>query len=155
MGIPLFVPSPKLLSSLNLIDDNDCNGMHSMSGTHPQKHEDTVHGNRSPESHSPEDVQYWLQFTMYYQWPHITTFDSWKQLMQLLSAAFTEGNTFLYDIHMKMMKFNAQREAVAVNTWSDLIRNISVHDNGQLRNIPEDYQTAIKSIYGLERIQID
>ena len=104
LGVPLFVPSIRFLVDLGLLTDKNTNSP-SYCGpgfVPPPQHPSSLHP-FSPEDPSREAQTYWAQFADIYQWPHITTFESWQHLAKLLDAADFGG------IHARVVAHNAVR----------------------------------------------
>ena len=66
----------------------------------------------------PEAAMFWLQFSDFYDWPHIQFFDDVKELVAKLAA------TELAAVHRAMMNENAIRKNVLLGQWCDIIKNI-------------------------------
>ena len=73
--------------------------------------QDTVHN-------GPESEMYWLQFSDFYDLPHITHFDTFEDLFAKLEMADFQR------IHEKMMKENRFRENLLLKTWCDVISHM-------------------------------
>lgn len=84
LSIPLYVPSLKYYQKTGFGADRAITSsnfyckdpnLHSLLEKHPS----STHS-LSPESMQKEDEQYWLQFSDFYTFPHITYFDDMKDL---------------------------------------------------------------------------
>ena len=94
----------------------------------------------------PEAEYYWLQFSDFYEWPHITYFDSYDHLEEILD------NMNFSAIHDKMMSENKRREGVLKYNWCKVISKMKDMERG---GFSKDYTTNIKSIYGVDRLQVN
>ena len=81
----------------------------------------------SPETDNVEDIKYWLQFSMYYRWPHITYFSSWAELFDKLTKA-----DFIA-IHQKMKMENIRRLESSRNAY----KQVRESKNSFLNTFPE------------------
>jgi hypothetical protein len=92
LGVPLFVPAPQFLLSLNIVGDRLIAHMNycGEGSFLPQRHAASRHV-RSPESSEHDDALYWLSKAEYYTtMPHVTTFSSFADLAaKLVAANFT------------------------------------------------------------------
>lgn len=122
MGIPLFAPSLKLLVRWQLdhlvMNELSWNCVHKKceqpSAISP--HRQSPHGNTDPNRILNEtDLEHWLLFADFYQWPAITYFDDWSDLLNKLR------HTDYGAIHREMMLFNEQQTNQIVNMWQEII----------------------------------
>lgn len=139
LGIPLFVPSMKLMRQRPTLYPNDrtmtginktyeyCGKSH---GIVPRKHPASRHP-FSPESLTEEAKFYWLRFADFYQWPHITYFDSIPDLLAKLESAD------LPLIHCLMMVENAIREEALDKTWQAIASSIRYEP----RSVPKKFKS--------------
>lgn len=142
MGIPLFSPSPELLTkwqekatvvsevSWNCVYGR-CQDKSSIPG-----HVNSPHGDKDPND--LKNFEYWIQFADFYQWPHIVLFDSWEDLFRKLVTAD------LNDIHEKMMAYNAKQEQVLRRQWLDILDS-AFHDVPPRSTVPLDVGHNSKS----------
>ena len=130
LGMLLFVPSMKMMKEYPGLYPNDrtmtgpvlapslyCAEMYDII---PEKHPSSRHPH-SPESNRTEAKYYWLQFADFYQWPHITYFDSVQDLFDKLHSADLD------DIHRLMVQENASRERKLDETWQKVADGMDVH----------------------------
>ena len=145
MGIPMFVPSLKFLVDLKFAGDKiimkdfhaTCYVPHQHPLGEPPQHP-LSHFPYSPEDRSREAEEYWLQFSDFYDWPHITTFNSWEELIVKLDEAnFGE-------IHEAMVKASEARNARVVTLVQDILSQVDPSE----RVVPQDYKTALKELWG-------
>ena len=132
LGVPIFVPSVSFILALNLLQDKNANDAHYCGSNFvvPPQHPLSAHP-YSPEDRSEEAQRYWVQFADFYQWPHITTFDTWSDLAhQLHQANFT-------DIRARMLNQNQVRDAQIRKVLSDMAEQIETN-----RAIPQDWASS-------------
>ena len=153
VGIPLFFPSMKYLQNIRPIgDDRTILAQYYCARTGLNlKDSDMVAHPNSIHPYSPnlqenvdkESEYYWLQFSDFFQWPYITYFDDFKDLeRQLENAEFGM-------IHDKMMEENMKRRQESFNNWCKVFNKI---EKG--RKMPQNYESAIKQLYGVPRLQV-
>jgi hypothetical protein len=132
MEIPLFVPSPELLTEwhikyavLNERSWSTVFGHPSTSSVIDGSRNDSIlknsqYLNEDPNNEfSPKAILQWIRLSDFYQWPHITQFDSWTHLFKLLSLTDFE------DISLKMRKFNIQQRESIVKSWGTILDKVS------------------------------
>ncbi len=105
-NIPIFVPSIKLMNVLKNVNDRTLkHETYCGSGSKDiEPHASSTHP-FSPNDDSDEPYKYWLQYADYFQWPHVTIFESLPYLIQKLKTIN------LKDISDKMKRYNKVREA--------------------------------------------
>ncbi len=82
---------------------------------------DSPHNYYNPNAEftvDPESEMYWLQFSDFYDWPHVTYFDNATHLAKLMVAA-----DFI-EIHKMMKKENEIRKALVTGEWCDIVGGI-------------------------------
>jgi hypothetical protein len=126
LNIPLFVPS------LKYFREHGGLGPDRTSTSYPycqddkdlwknmQKHISSYHSfNPNAEfSDHPEDEMYWLQFSDFYDWPHIQYFDDKEDLQRKISKL---SEMDLRGIHESMKEENKIRKFVLLSKWCDII----------------------------------
>ena len=131
--IPIFVPSIKLLTEWKNVNDRTirepfyCNQVEDI-----QPAKNTVH-KYSPNDDLNEAYSYWLQYADYFQWPFITEFESWDDLIYKLK------NFDLKKISDSMAQFNKIREADLLNNWCKILKR-----KDKTASIPKSYEEALK-----------
>ena len=65
-----------------------------------------------------ESEMYWLQFSDYYEWPHIQLFDNYPHLKQMLL------NSNFESIRSLMKQELEPKKVTTVNTWCNIINRI-------------------------------
>ena len=146
MGIPLFMPTPKFFRTIHAFGANRTSISHGC-GT-PELDVLMKPHPRSTHSYSPNTVggeaeYYWLQFSDFYQWPHITYFDNMEDLERKLAEADFEL------IHSLMVKEVQRKWDALSQTWCQALEGV---DKGRI--VPQDYATAIRELYGVSRLQV-
>ncbi|CAH1795607.1 unnamed protein product [Owenia fusiformis] len=125
MNIPLFVPSLESLSEwhvkFNLLKERTWD---STFGKIPLK--SRIQGVQSgiPDPNSDRNitaVKYWLQFSDFYQWPHITYYNSGEHLAEILHAMTPEK---LKNISSSMAVYNKNEQTNIKNMWKNILINI-------------------------------
>ena len=146
LGIPLFMPSPKFLRMNKIMNKRTILGFCSNNKTTitAMKPDPKSTHPYNPNVEGGEDESYWLQFSDFYQWPHITYFDSMLDLERKLQSA--DFNT----IHKYMLEEVQQRRKELSDTWCRTLKSV---DTG--RKVPTDYRTAIQQLFGVTRLQVD
>jgi hypothetical protein len=129
--IPLFVPSIKMLTKWKNVNDRTIQFYWN------SQNENSIESNIKsthlfdPNSDSVKDYEYWLQYADYYQWPFVTVFESWIDLMKKLN----ELN--LNKISQKMEQFNKIREADLLTNWCKILKKVNKSP------IPDSYEKAL------------
>ncbi|XP_061179250.1 uncharacterized protein LOC133187875 isoform X2 [Saccostrea echinata] len=134
LNIPLFFPS------LKYFQENGGLGSDRTSTSAPycqhdkdlwkkmKKHPSSYHS-FNPNSEfkdRPEDEMYWLQFSDFYDWPHIQYFDDKEDLERKISKT---SDADLKRIHQSMKEENEIRRFRLLNKWCEIIPNIK-HNEG-------------------------
>ena len=70
---------------------------------------------------------YWLQFSDFYDWEHITTFDSSEDLLNKLKEADFEK------ISRDMQRSYKRRRYVTLREWCDIIPKVKKHKEGSTK----------------------
>ena len=146
LGIPLFIPSAKFLRSNKIMNKRTILGYCSNNKTTitAMKPDPKSTHPYNPNVEGGEDESYWLQFSDFYQWPHITYFDSMLDLERKLQSA--DFNT----IHKHMLEEVQRTRNELSDIWCRTLKSV---DTG--RKVPTDYPTAIQQLYGVTRLQVD
>jgi len=119
MGIPLFAPSPDLMTKwqqkYKVMSEITWNCVYGRCQDKSQipGHPKSPHGDKDPNDLN--NFRYWIQFADFYQWPHIVLFDDWEDLFEKLAGAD------LNDIHNKMMEYNVHQKQVLQRDWLDIL----------------------------------
>ncbi|UJR19357.1 hypothetical protein I4U23_022486 [Adineta vaga] len=123
MNMPLFFPSLDLLTEWHfkyrVVGERTWDGI---SGN--LKNSSVISGVLSSDIPDPNNefdinaIRYWLKFSDFYQWPHITYFDSTEDLAQKLI------NTNLDEISTKMKIYNQNLTETLHEKWRRILKNI-------------------------------
>ena len=146
LGIPLFMPSPKFFRTTHSFGPDRAvitHGCGNKALADAMKPHPTNTHPYSPNELGGEAEYYWLQFGNFYQWPHITYFDDMQELEQKLEEADFD---LIHDLMMKEIK---QKWSALSETWCEALQGV---DTG--RKVPQDYDTSIKELYGVSRLQV-
>jgi len=120
MGIPLFAPSPDLLTmwqqKLKVMSEISWNCVYGrcQDASQIEGHTNSTHGKKDPNNVN-NNFRYWIQFADFYQWPHVTLFDDWNDLLHKLHAADLNG------IHDKMMEYSKQQKQSLKREWDEIL----------------------------------
>ena len=152
LSIPMIFPSIKFIRDVlhGFGLDRTARGSHYCENFPEvgERHPTSLHP-YSPDKQAsvdPEAEYYWLQFSDFYEWPHITYFDSYDQLEEILD------NMNFSAIHDKMLDENKRRERVLKYNWCKVISKMKDMKRG---GFSKDYTANIKSIYGVDRLQVN
>lgn len=127
MAIPLFVPAPELLTrwhlSLGVLFERTWATVEgapqasSMLRKHPRS---TSRMKHDPNNEFSFDaILEWVQLADFYQWPHITRFHSFEDLMHKLDEADLPA------ISRKMQQHNARLVSQLKQQWSDVFVRVA------------------------------
>ncbi|CAM9426529.1 unnamed protein product, partial [Ectocarpus fasciculatus] len=127
MGVPMFVPAPRLLAKwhvkLNVLGERTWNSAIYQTparASNIQRHPDST----SKLMKDPNnDVDYdsvleWIKLADFYEFPHVATFDSFEHLMSLLKSSNLE------EISSKMEIFNVHQQKYINSKWSNILNRI-------------------------------
>lgn len=147
LGIPLFMPSPAFLRNIRGLGDDRsmlsrCSGYRD-AVMNMKPNPKSLHP-YNPNIDGGEDEYYWLQFSDFYQWPHITYFDDMHDLEQKL------GKADFQNIHKLMVEEVVQKKAAVLDTWCRALKDIETG-----RKVPQDYNAAIQQLYGVSSLQVN
>eukprot|EP01038_Epipyxis_sp_PR26KG_P011928 gene11928-15963_t len=182
MEIPLFVPSPELLTNWHInyqvLNERSWAAVFNNPSSKSilSRHANSTSTMQFDPNNefSVEAVLEWIKLSDFYQWPHITQFNSFNQLFQHLemlinnkqSKNMLKTNNILYDISNKMHDYNIKEEINIRNKWNQIldiikqrkiekeniiIKNPVVHDHYHDSNINEQ----LKRLYGYQLSKTD
>ena len=119
MGLPLFVPDPLFLLALGTLSDWKVSDKWYCGADvqPPERHPLSSH-TLSPEGRDHESNMYWVQFSDFYQLPHITMFSNWSDLV------FKLDNSDFQKIHDDMVIENKRKVDELETKWSVLTHQI-------------------------------
>jgi hypothetical protein len=132
-NIPLFVPSIEMLNKAKNLNERTLkHPLYCGSNvTDIKPHPNSFH-KHSPNDDSDEALKYWLTYADYYQWPFITVFESFDDLLIKLKTLD------LNEISNKMKKYNKVREAILIDNWCRVLK----HDTRD-QSIPKSFNEAM------------
>lgn len=150
-NIPLFVPDPDLLSKWQLthrvMDERTWEGVYKRfkaKSAIPQHENSNIPFDPNNE-HDQAAIRYWIGFADFYQWPYITRFHDWDDLIAKIEGADLQA------VSDKMQSYNSQTKQNLFDTWSAIFHKM-------FKDIPPaaekprpqimDYDMAMKEMYG-------
>ncbi len=132
-NIPIFVPSIEFLVKNNYVNDRTLQSNYCNKKTNDiEHHENSIH-QFSPNDDSGEAIKYWLTYADYFQWPYVTVFESFEDLIEKLNTVN------LREMSNKMKNFNKVKEANILDNWCRVLK----HDTKD-SNIPMSFQEAVE-----------
>ena len=148
--IPLFMPSMRFFRNIRRTVEDDrsslnrwyCNNqsLDNLMKPHPSSPHPY-----SPNVDMPVDVEaefYWLQLADFFQWPHITYFDDFRDLeRKLMDADFEQIH------HLMVEEVERKKNKLLLN----LCKSSKKIQSGRI--VPQDYHSAIQILYGVSRLQ--
>ena len=137
--IPLFVPSSKLWKG---ITDRSIRSA-PYCGDVPDIEPDISTLNTfSPNAEDDDAYQYWVKYADFYQWPHVTVFESFEELIEKLNTLD------LQKISDEMKLFNYLREADLLSNWCQILKK-----KDKTATIPNTYMEAL-SYFNTQEFQV-
>ena len=140
LALPLFMPSMKFYKNIRGFG-NDRLFLHKDLKPHPS----SIHP-YSPNVAKEEDEEseyYWLQFSDFYQMPHVTYFDDFQDLEVKLNKADYNH------IHKLMVAENKKRRRILLDNWRQATKVIQ-----KGRTVPQHYTQAIEKLYNSRQLQV-
>eukprot|EP00823_Brevimastigomonas_motovehiculus_P006945 TRINITY_DN596_c0_g1_i1.p1 TRINITY_DN596_c0_g1~~TRINITY_DN596_c0_g1_i1.p1 ORF type:complete len:570 (+),score=128.39 TRINITY_DN596_c0_g1_i1:42-1751(+) len=152
MNIPLFFPSRKLLTDLQLkyhvLSERTWDDVfghpssHSAIGQHPDN------AGRYPydpnDEFSYDAIYYWLQYSDFYVWPYITLYDSPEHLVQLLRTVN------LREINIKQTEYNEKYKVELMQQWKNIIYRLFKLSPPGSRQMPDNFERAMKDLWNVD-----
>lgn len=129
MNIPIFAPTRELLAQWE-IEHNvmRLKRWSSLNGRASGRSEIEAHISQrnvpDPNSFSEEAIRYWGKFCDYYQYPHITYYDSIDDLIRILQS-INKGQ--LQNISAQMKFFNIEENKRLRKIWMNILLKIADH----------------------------
>jgi len=140
--IPIFIPSIKLLTEWKNVNDRTirepfyCGQVQDITPSN-----NTIH-KFSPNDNIDAAYSYWLGYADYFQWPYVTVFESWEDLINKLKTLD------LKKISDSMKEFNKIREADLLNNWCKILKT-----KDKTASIPKSYEEALK-YFNTDKFQV-
>jgi hypothetical protein len=150
MEIPLFAPSLDLFVQWQ----REYGVCYERVYGHPQRLVDLLPDSTlleerfDPTADDEPSLRYWLNKSDWYVFPHVTLFDSWDHLLELLDEANLDA------ISARMHEFNLAQHAELRNTWAALVNRIAPDPPGS-RPVPNDLDGALRDLYALPPLPED
>jgi hypothetical protein len=149
IGIPLIVPSLDLLSRWHLefgiVTERTWERMYKPSkvphGSPIPQHPKSKYPFDPNDDSNVEAIKYWLSFSDFYQWPHITTFDSAEDLLLKLNS------TDFQSISQKMKSWDIYSEII--RSWETAFHHMFDDVEPGSRIIPSDFDEAMWHLHYL------
>eukprot|EP01116_Phalansterium_solitarium_P014288 TRINITY_DN31871_c0_g1_i1.p1 TRINITY_DN31871_c0_g1~~TRINITY_DN31871_c0_g1_i1.p1 ORF type:complete len:515 (-),score=118.33 TRINITY_DN31871_c0_g1_i1:195-1739(-) len=95
------------------------------------------------EMYNPASIAHWLQFSDWYQWPHIIYFDSLEDLADKIKT------TDFKAVSDKMKEYNKQVHAETLQTWTSQFDRLFKDTPPGGYPIPDDFDTAMLERWGV------
>ena len=145
LNIPLFVPSKALIVEWSVKYNNMWERVYG----DPELLVDNPRNISSPYLNTKEALEYWLPFSDYYVFPHITEFDSHEDLIKKLETADLRA------ISKKMREFNRKQKKELKETWTRIKDKILGHSGGPGNSrMPRNIQEGL-DMYGVSPLYDD
>jgi hypothetical protein len=152
MEVPLFVPSPELLVEWHkkyaILQERTWPGIHDKpverSCLPRHANSTSILSDLDPNNDiSSNAILQWIKFADFYQWPAITTFTSWSDLMTKLKAS--DFNM----ISKSMAKYNIEEERRTRGKWEDILSRVREGRRARSGQLPMSINIALKNAYGM------
>ena len=117
-------------------------------------HESASHPELDPNNEfDPVALSHWLNFSDFYQWPHITYFDSFDHLVSLLSelqAPTGGGGNGLSALSGKMQQYNVELHHEVSSAWEDVLTRAFEGEGETPRSLApsRDFDASLAKMYG-------
>jgi len=142
MNIPLFAPSLSLLVSWEQRHAVMAERIYWSHTPRPARYSNVTSLNPNTRKNF-RAMRHWLALSDLYTFPHVTLFDSWEHLLQLLRS------TDLQAISDRMARANRRQLRQLRAAWRRLFLRMFGGRAPGFRRVPTDYDTAMHALYGL------
>ena len=156
MNIPMFVPSPSLLTEWHLqhsiLKERTWDSVFGHPNTHsplPRHPHSTATSSLDPNNEfDREAILEWVSLADFYQFPHVTQFNSVSEFASVVAS------TDLSAISAMMEEFNYDRTERVSEQWSGVLSGVQAHkqayklEHGS-SELPSDINTALAREYGV------
>lgn len=158
IGVPLFVPSQKLLlrwdeeydvlseriyghvSADDVRADDDVGA----GGLEGDKDLETA---RLPDPNVKANLKYWIHLCDFYVFPHVQYFDSWEDLVDKLRTVDMQS------VSKAMLEYSEEQRFEIVEKWKQVVRRIvPTSRRGGTSVVPTDYDGAMQKLYDLHAL---
>lgn len=143
--IPIFVPSIEILAKYKtVVDRNVKYGSYCRSDTDDiQPDPNSAHGRLSPNDDENETaLKYWLKYADYFQWPFVSVFRSWQELVDM-----ARDRSRLRQISQNMRWFNRLKEADLLENWCQILKKLNK------TQLPRSYDESLR-YFGFKDFQV-
>lgn len=159
MNMPIFVPSPALLTkwhlNVHILHERTWMSVYEMpqhSSTIPRHPNSTcsLHGDPNDEF-SAAAIEEWIKLSDFYTWPHVTTFESWEDLFAKLWMADLSA------ISRRMEQYNLELKERVEGEWLRILTKVAEAKRRRLaeeeawvlqqQNQPQQISTAAQSLH--------
>jgi hypothetical protein len=165
MNIPLYAPSLELLVrwqlDQNLVGERSWAGAKAKWAGHSippsfsiiEHHSNATRPDADPNNEfDPVGIAHWLQFSDFYQWPHVKTFDSWEDLVSQLNTISLDE---LRETSRNMQQHNDQILSQLRNDWELIFRRIFTRTSPASKVArpiapSRDFDTSLATMYSTE-----
>lgn len=157
MEIPLFVPSVALLTEwqikYNILHEKSWNSVFGRKHLRHSAIPKSLHS-KSAMKHDPNNdadrsaLLEWLPLSDFYTFPHVTTFDSWENLFDLVSSI--DLRNISYHMHL----YNEELKSSVTEKWRKFTNRVfaskkSSQVAGKRRSLPKTLDEALMLSYGV------
>ena len=150
LGIPLFIPSMTFIRNVRRTVTDERSSLSGLYCKNPRLKTDMQPHPSSTHPYSPNIVMaedkeaelYWLQFADFFNWPHITYFDDFKDLERRLGSV---NSGKIHDLMMNEVEY--RKKELLLNLCK---ASKKIHSG---RMVPKDYNIAINLLYGVSVLQ--
>lgn len=116
--IPIFVPSIEIFAKYLTVKDRSVKFYCGSKNEDIEAHKSSIH-EFSPNEDKYLPFKYWIKYSDYFQWPFVTVFRSWKDLIKKLR------HLNLAEISENMKWFNSLRETDLLENWCKIIKRLN------------------------------
>ena len=141
-NLPIFVPSIEFLTkNKNVVDRSIHYSPYCGHFSDIDPHVSSIH-KFNPNDDNDEPYKYWLKYADYFQWPYVTVFDNYDDLIEKLNTVD------LKKISEKMKAYNKIKETDLLDNWCQIIKKTP-----KFQSIPSNYNEAM-NYFNLTNVQI-
>lgn len=134
MNIPLFFPTKRLLIEWNTkywaLRERTWQYWETFVPVNLPPHRSQKHVPNPNDNRNITAVRYWIEFADYYVWPHITYFDSFSELVNMLNTLTVND---LLAISERMKLHNADVRRGVSRQWTNILKNVAKYSKNHDR----------------------
>ena len=153
IGIPMFVPSPQLLTHWHMkhsvLKERSWNMVFNKPGLSAIKRHSGYKGlmlSDPNDNLNYNSVLEWVKLADFYTFPHVKQFDNLTHLVEMVGATSLQE---LKVVSSRMREFSEKHDATTLETWGRALRGVS--DNfSSARERRNGINDALESSYGLQ-----